>query len=115
MRADGILFDKDGTLFQFGATWEIWARSVLDRLCEGDVARATAIGAVIGYDYQAQVFDPGSVVIAGTPAQVVAAFQSHFDMDPVALEVLLNEEAANAPQTEACPCSRFWTGYGPWG
>lgn len=110
MRADGILFDKDGTLFQFGATWEAWARSVLDRLCDGDVTRATAIGASIGFDYDAQVFDPTSVVIAGTPAQVVAAFQDHFDMDPVTLEALLNEEAANAPQAEAVPLVPFLDG-----
>jgi len=107
MRADGILFDKDGTLFQFGATWEAWARAVLDRLCEGDADRARTVGAAIGYDYDAEVFDPSSVVIAGTPEEVVAALGGHFDMPADVLEAVLNEEAANAPQAEAVPLAPF--------
>ncbi|MCI2398600.1 HAD family hydrolase [Aliiroseovarius subalbicans] len=110
MRADGILFDKDGTLFQFGATWEAWARAFLDRLCDRDVARATAIGAAIGYDYAANAFDPGSIVIAGTPGEVVEALTPHVDLDPVALETLINDEAANAPQAEAVALAPFLDG-----
>ncbi len=29
MRVDGILFDKDGTLFDFGSTWNTWAARVI--------------------------------------------------------------------------------------
>lgn len=107
MRADGVLFDKDGTLFQFGATWEAWARAVLDRLTEGDATRARAVGAAIGYDYDGEVFDPTSVVIAGTPEEVVAALSGHFDMPTDQLEAILNDEAANAPQAEAVPLAPF--------
>ncbi len=107
MRADGILFDKDGTLFQFGATWEAWARSVLDRLTGGDVAQARALGAAIEYDYDAGVFDPHSVAIAGTPKEVVAALSAHVDLSGAALESLLNDEAAHAPQVEAVPLVPF--------
>lgn len=107
MRVDGVLFDKDGTLFQFGATWEAWARAVLDRLCGGDADRARSVGAAIGYDYDGAVFDPSSVVIAGTPEEVVTALGDHFDMPGDALEQVLNEEAANAPQAEAVPLAPF--------
>ena len=110
MRADGVLFDKDGTLFLFGATWEAWARAVLDRLTEGDGARARAVGAAIGYDYDAEVFDPTSVVIAGTPEEVVTALNGHFDLAADRLEAILNEEAANAPQAEAVPLAPFLDG-----
>ena len=32
----GIVFDKDGTLFDFAATWEAWAVAFLLRAAEGD-------------------------------------------------------------------------------
>ena len=34
-RADGILFDKDGTLFDFHATWSVWAHGVIHDLSKG--------------------------------------------------------------------------------
>ena len=37
-RADGILFDKDGTLFDFHATWSVWAHGVIHELATGDPA-----------------------------------------------------------------------------
>lgn len=40
----GLLFDKDGTLFDFAATWEVWAKAFLTRLCGRDTARAIRAG-----------------------------------------------------------------------
>lgn len=101
MTIEALLFDKDGTLFLFEATWEGWALSVLDRLTNGDRERAREVGAAIGFDYDAGQFQRDSVVIAGTPEEVVAALGQFFDQSPQELEVILNEEAANAPQAQA--------------
>ena len=40
-----ILFDKDGTLFDFQRTWGAWARVVIADLAAGDAARARALAA----------------------------------------------------------------------
>ena len=35
----GIIFDKDGTLFDFAATWEAWAQAFLLRACNASGGR----------------------------------------------------------------------------
>ena len=38
MKISGVLFDKDGTLFDFNATWGTWARGMLEAETGGDPA-----------------------------------------------------------------------------
>lgn len=99
-----ILFDKDGTLFDFGATWNTWAKAFLLRLASGDRDRAVGLGHVIGFDLEAGVFAPDSFVIAGTPDELVATLSPECPgMTDAALFALINEEAAAAPMQEAVP------------
>ncbi|SFS41081.1 phosphoglycolate phosphatase [Sulfitobacter marinus] len=107
----GILFDKDGTLFDFATTWEAWAHAFLTRLTAEDTARASTIGAAIGFDYSAKSFAANSVVIAGTPKDVVSVLEQHLpEYSQQALIDLINEEAGNAPQIEVTPLVPFLTG-----
>ena len=100
----GVLFDKDGTLFEFAATWVAWAEQMLLRGCEGDKGRAAAAGAAIGFDLEARRFARDSVAIAGTSAQIAAALHPHFaDLTVPALQARLDAEAARAPQRAAVP------------
>ena len=100
----GLLFDKDGTLFDFAATWESWAHAFLLRACEGDHAKAGRVGAAIGFDMQERNFAPDSLVIASTAGEVTEALHPHFpQMSFAALEDMLNEEAANTQQQQAVP------------
>jgi phosphoglycolate phosphatase len=100
----GLLFDKDGTLFDFAATWEAWAESFLLRAAKGDRDRARAVGGAIGFDLETRKFAPGSVVIAGTAGEVAEALAPQFpDYGLEAFLEMLNEEAAAAPQREAVP------------
>jgi len=107
-RIDGIVFDKDGTLFDFEATWTPWARHVLLQLCDNDLSRAVALGKAVGFDLEAAVFDPASVVIAGTPEDIVAEF-SHLlpAMSEAEIVRVLNDAAENAPMAEAIPLVPF--------
>ena len=104
MRCDAILFDKDGTLFQFRATWEAWADSFLRRISGEDTDQAAALGRAIGFDLGSGHFDADSVVIAGTPAEVTEALMARLPGRGFQ-EILdiLNEEAELAPQVEAVP------------
>lgn len=65
-RADGILFDKDGTLFDFHATWSVWAYGVIAELAMGDAGLMERMAQEIHYELAARRFRPTSPVIAGT-------------------------------------------------
>ncbi len=100
----GVIFDKDGTLFDFGTTWEAWAAAFLLRAADGDRVRAAALGLQIGYNFDVQSFAKDSVVIAGTPNDIADVLAPHFPGKSQAeLVHMLNEEAAHAPQAEAVP------------
>ncbi len=100
----GVIFDKDGTLFDFSATWEAWAKSFLLRLCAQDMSKAAYVGAAIGFDLSSETFERTSVVIAGTPEEVTLALMPHFpERSQADLQDIINEEAANAPQRAAVP------------
>ncbi|WP_341198410.1 HAD family hydrolase [Lentibacter algarum] len=102
-RIEAVIFDKDGTLFDFASTWEAWALAFLRRLGR-DEAHAREMAAAVGFDYEAQVFHSDSIVIAGMPSEIAEALAAHLpEWEQGALVDLLNEEAGNAPQAEAAP------------
>jgi len=65
-----ILFDKDGTLFDFQLTWGAWAATALERLSAGDEGRLAEMACAMDYDLGTRKFRPESFVIAGTNAEV---------------------------------------------
>jgi len=100
----GLLFDKDGTLFDFEATWGVWAHGRVLTLAEGDVGRAAALGEVIGYDYVGARFARDSIVIAGTVTEVAARLLPHLpgrELNDLVVE--FNAAARDVPQVPAVP------------
>ncbi|WP_174234449.1 HAD family hydrolase [Sulfitobacter sp. SK012] len=107
----GVLFDKDGTLFDFAATWEVWAQAFLLRASEGDRMQAAEVGRAIGFDLESHTFQRDSIVIAGTPGEVADALAPHFPhLSRDGVFDMLNEEATDAPQAEAVPLIPFLEG-----
>ncbi len=108
MPIDALLFDKDGTLFDFAATWEAFARSFLLRVTGGDPVRAAVVGQAIGFDMVTSSYSQDSIVIAGTPGEVAEVLAGFFpDMSQDELVDMINDEAARAPQAEAVPLAAF--------
>ena len=108
---EGVIFDKDGTLFDFAATWEAWAETFLLRASGGDRARAAVVGRGIGFDLERRKFARDSVVISSTAGEVAEALMPFYpQMSRTAIFDMLNEEAARAPQREAVPLVAFLTG-----
>ncbi len=100
----GVLFDKDGTLFDFNATWSAWARTFLDDLAGGDPARAAELGRAIGFDTGLALFSPDSPVIAGTPGEIAEHLLPHLPgANPASLVLRMNVAAAAAPMAPAVP------------
>jgi phosphoglycolate phosphatase len=97
-----VLFDKDGTLFDFYATWGQWTKTILLENSNGDVKLAAKMGRAIGYDTATGQFAGDSMVIFDTPPDIAAALLPFFpDKTVQSLTDYLNAEAINVPQVEA--------------
>ena len=104
----GVLFDKDGTLFDFNATWGNWTARVLTELAaQGGVDRAH-LAARVGYDF-ARGFAPQSPIIAGTVPEIAMILAGDLPAsDPADLVKYLNAQAAGAQVVEVVPLARFF-------
>jgi len=100
MNIRAVIFDKDGTLFDFQDTWGVWTGSVLARIAGSDAAMFQSLAQALKYDVIAKKVLPGSVVIAGTPVEISEVIQS-FKADMKVSDIIsqINEEAETAPQT----------------
>lgn len=103
MMIDGLLFDKDGTLFDFRISWGNWAQGFLTRIAQ-DTAHARRLGRAIGYDLDSGTFAPDSPVIAATAADIAAALTPHLPGATVEeLTDRIDASAGQAPMSEAVP------------
>lgn len=97
----GLVFDKDGTLFDFRRSWGGWARGLLGQMAE-DAAHADRMGQAIGYDLHTGEFSPDSPVIAATAADIAMALSSHLPaLTTSQITGHINAAAALAPMVEA--------------
>ncbi len=100
---DAVIFDKDGTLFDFRASWGGWTERLIGRLA-GLGAAPEVVAAVLGYDRARREFAPDSPVIAQTTPEIAALLHPHVPMLSLeALNAEMNQLAASAPMAPAVP------------
>lgn len=100
---DGLVFDKDGTLFDFRKSWGGWAKGLLVQMAQDD-AHAHQLGQAIGYDLPTGEFAPDSPVIAATAADIALALSRHLPGQTVSqITGHINAAAAMAPMAPAVP------------
>jgi phosphoglycolate phosphatase len=98
----GLLFDKDGTLFDFQATWGVWGGAFIRELAGGEEDRAQALATALGYDLAKGRFAPTSPVVAGTMEVVIGAVMATMPtLDEALLRRQVLESTAAAPQVPA--------------
>lgn len=101
-RIAGALFDKDGTLFDFAATWGAWCRTIIAAEAQGDVTLAARLAIVLGYDLVTGVFAADSIVIGHTTGEVAEAILPLLPHTTfAALLERLNAAGVMAPQAPA--------------
>ncbi len=101
MPVQGIIFDKDGTLFDFQSTWAPPIRVLIERLADesghADVAEA------IGFDLSAGRFRPDSVAIAGTSSELADVLSAVTGKPFGFVLDVLDEIGGSAMQAPAVP------------
>ena len=98
---DAVIFDKDGTLFDFRASWGAWTDSLMAELVAGGADPARLV-AVLGYDPATKHFAPDSPVIAQTTPEIADLLVPHLPGVTVeALNARMNALAATAPMQPA--------------
>ena len=101
-----VLFDKDGTLIDFDATWGPTFHALIVQLAEGDDARMRRLCEAGGYDFDTRAFHPDSILVAGSNDDVVEAFAEILEhADPMALAAEINAGigALSLPHLSAFP------------
>ena len=106
----GVIFDKDGTLFDLQAMWGGWTGRLIDELAAGDPGVAARLAGALRYDLDRRRLRPGSIVIAGTPDEVEATILAALDPPPD--RTWLNERIAESSfavaPVEAVPLGPFF-------
>ena len=73
-RPEAILFDKDGTLLDYWASWSPINRAAAALAARGDAALAARLLAVGGVDATGRAADPRSVLAAGSAHDIALAW-----------------------------------------
>lgn len=73
-RLKGLLFDKDGTLFDFRATWRGVVIEILEDLTP-DPALRQEMARVGGFDIETGQFEPGSAIVAASTGEIAALWE----------------------------------------
>ena len=105
----GLLFDKDGTLFDFEKTWNSWTSKILTEVSKQSNVSISALADAIDFDLKTGKLLPQSIVIAGTHRQVTAALHtklSNWDFEH--LESYLLDYVVKTRQYEVVPLQKYF-------
>jgi phosphoglycolate phosphatase len=111
-RITAAVFDKDGTLFDFQASWGAFALSFIDQLARGDAVQRAVLADVIGFDLDTGRFLPHSVAIAGTSEDLADAVVPYLTDGPSrsALIAHLTTAALDVEMQPAVPLAPYLDG-----
>ncbi len=84
-----VLFDKDGTLFEYHATWTPINRAAADSVSAGDPKISYKLLCSAGYDPESGRLEPGGLLAAGNTAEIAEQWHR-----------VLSGEGTSAPSVE---------------
>ena len=104
MAIRGILFDKDGTLLDFSATWGPIYRVAAHKAARGDARLAERLLLAGGHDPRLNRLVGNSVLADGTSHEIAAVWRNHVpDWDHAALTRMLDRLFMDEGQSSAVP------------
>lgn len=100
----GIVFDKDGTLLDFNATWGPVYQATAFLVASGDAAVAEKMLAENGHDFHSGTVKSGSLLASGTNHEIAEAWQKYApDKDVEVLAQLIDGVGTAAGAYTATP------------
>lgn len=103
-KIDALLFDKDGTLFDFQATWGAWAQSLIPRLAGDDPARRARLARAIAFDPASGRFRASSPIVAQTSREAAICVARGLGRDDIdVVDALMTELSTSAPLVPPVP------------
>ena len=107
---NAVIFDKDGTLFDFRLSWGAFTQDLLAELA-GDRDMARRLGQVLGYDIDSRQFTATSPVIAMTTPEIAAILHPYLTgLTLAALTDRMSVLSAGAPMVPAVPLRAVLSG-----
>ena len=104
MKIKGILFDKDGTLFDYHRTWMPLNHQAAHFTARGDEKAAKALMVAGGWQPETDTVSSGSLLAAHTNREIAEAWIDHgSDWDPDTLTDALNEMFTTGGLVTASP------------
>ena len=103
-RIRGLVFDKDGTLFDFHATWSVWCDGLIRDLCGPDPAQIERLARRLDFDLDARRFAATSPMIAGTMEVIIDAVREVLPhLEEGSLRRMILTTTAATQQIEVAP------------
>lgn len=108
----GLLFDKDGTLFDFHNTWSVWCQGFINDMAHADPRIAHDLAEALDFDMEAVAFRPSSLIIAGTLEALVDATCSVLtDHDPDQIRQGIIDTSSSVKMAQAVPLVPLLDGF----
>ena len=102
---EGVLFDKDGTLFDYHATWNVVFQDLARDLCNGDEAGAHSLLEAGGYDFEGGFYRSNSILAAGDTRELAQVWARQLGRDVQALLPHLEKVFSTEPVKSAVPAA----------
>ncbi len=81
MDIKAIIFDKDGTLIDFEATFNPATAHVLNQIADGDQDLLVKLANVLGFNLETGLIDDGSIIIAGDGMEILEVMATVMPID----------------------------------
>lgn len=105
----GIIFDKDGTLFDFSASWSACSAQILRTLAGEDAPLLDRMARAVGFDMDRQVFAVDSIIIAATGEDVAQVLADASGLALPDVRLIMHSETMDAKMVPAAPLHPFLT------
>jgi phosphoglycolate phosphatase len=103
-----LIFDKDGTLFDFQVSWGRWMHDFLNDLANDGANQIAEMAQAAGFDTQTKTFLPDSKMIAGTTEEGAALLLPFFpDHTLESLTNYLVNSTLDLPMSEVLPLAPY--------
>ena len=105
---EAVIFDKDGTLFHYADTWGLWCRKVLGVLTNDDLNVAREMAAAVGYDWDADRFEAGSLIVGGAADEINEIWHGYLPQISIAeIDEICMRFIADLPAVPVCDLKAY--------